>query len=420
MQFYKIVRALSVLAVLCAAQVSVWAQTPLGAGNEQPLNVSASTYAGYDTDITTRATRPSSVDTNADTSAFNTGVSLSMVYGHRTPKIGFYTMGSSDFRYYRAAETVTAPLATGSAGLDAALGRRLRFVGSVQSSYLPRFQLSVLPSTSSVPTEQPQPTMDYGISSYDVVSYLGTAGLSYQLDSRSALTASYGRGQFKYLGQDYELNTRTMGAGYSRKMTRYATLQLGYSEQGGDYVTGLGPNQQTIKQRTIDAGVHYSRPLSLSRRTTVGFSTGSTALDNGRETFYTVTGSANLNHQLSRTWNLGVGYARRVGLVGGFTEPIMSDSISVRAGGSLGNRVYVSTSAGYANGAVGMASRGRNYDSTQASSNINIPITRRRLSFFGTYFYYRHSFEQSVSLPIGLVPHMSRHGVRAGLTLTIY
>jgi hypothetical protein len=262
--------------------------------------------------------------------------------------------------------------------------------------------------------------MDYGISSFDVVSYLGSAGLVYQLTGRSTFSVSYGRSLFKYLSHDYQLNTHVVGARYSRNLTRYATLRLGYGEQGGDYVTNVDPNRPVVRQRTIDAGVNYSRPLSLSRRTTVGFATGSTALDNGSQTFYTLTGSANLNHQLSRTWNLGIAYARRVGMIGGFSEPLFSDSISVRTGGSLGGRVYFSASAGYSNGIVGVASRSRNYDTAQAHSSVTIPITRRRLSLFGTYFFYRHLFDQSVSLPIGLVPHVSRHGVRAGLTLKIY
>ena len=417
--FKAIVPMAVVLALFDAAPVLAQAQTPSGAEIERPLSVTASTFAGYDTDITSRRSRPSVPGSNVDSGAASVGASLNLSYAGGSPKVSYYTAGSTEYRYYRATEAVLTPLASGSVGIGAAMGRRARFNASVRSTYYPRFQLSLLPPTTDIPVDEPHPTQDFGISSYDVVSYQGTAGISYQLTTRSSLAFNYGQGQFRYLGQDYELNTQSVSGRYSQRLTRYATLQLGYGQMEGDYSRGLNPTETTVRRRTIDAGIDYSRPLSLSRRTRVGFTTGSTALDNGTRTFYTLTGSANLNHQLSRTWNLGVAYSRRVGLIGGFAEPIFSDATSASVGGAVGGGAFASLSAGYTNGKVGLASRGRNYNSVQSSANITVPITRR-LAAFGTYFYYRHMFEESVSLPIGLVPRVDRQGVRAGLSLKIY
>jgi hypothetical protein len=417
--FNKIIVPMAALTLLCAQPRQAQSQALLGSDVSRPLSVTASTFAGYDTDITARGTRPPAGATGVDAGAANAGVSLNLSHGGGSSKINYYTTASSEYRYYRATETISSPLASGAAGFSAALGRRLRANASLASTYFPRFQFSVMPPTTDVPLDQPPPTLDYGISSYDVVSYQGTAALSYQLDSRSTATLSYGRNQFKYLGQDYELSTHSLSGGYSRNLTRYASLNLGYTELGGDYVTSAGRSPSGVRTRTIDAGIRYSRPLSLSRRTRFAFSTGSTALDNGTTTFYTVTGNANLNHQLSRTWSVGTAYSRRVGLVGGFTEPIFSDAITVNTGGMLGSRVSVHATTGYANGMVGLNSADRNYSSLQSSAGVSVPLTRRS-SLFANYFYYKHMFEQSVTLPTGLAPRVARQGVRAGLSVKLY
>ena len=406
------------LALLPMAASLAEAQTPLGGGADRPLSVTASTFVGYDTDITARGTQPSASRPDVNTGATNGGVALTGSYaGGR--RVHFYTVGSTEYRYYRAEQIITAPLASGSAGFGTDLGRRTRINGMFTSTYYPRFQLSVLPPTTDIPVDEPQPTLDYGISNQDIVSYSGTIFASYRISPRSSVSVNYSLGHFRYLGQEYALNTQAVGAGYSRNLTRYATMQLGYSEMGGDYATVLTPNQPTARRRTIDAGINYSRPLSLSRRTAVGFATGSTALDNGTNTFYTVTGNAHLRHQLSRTWNLGVAYTRGVGLVGGFSEPIFSDATSASTSGAVG-RVFLRGTAGYTNGRVGLQTSDSNFKSVQSSATVTVPVTRRRLSVFGTYFYYRHLFDRSASLPLGLVPKVSRQGVRAGLTLKIY
>ena len=404
----------TVMTALWAASGPAGAQTPAAAGPDRPVSVTASTFAGYETDVTEGSSA------RADgAGASHAGAGLSLDYAAATRKISFYTAGVSEFRYYRSERGITAPLASGSAGFGVPLGRRFRFDGSAQSSYLPRFQFSVLPVTTVIPVDLPQATMDYGISSYDVVSYQGNALLTFRVDDRSSIRLNYGRSQFKYLGRDYRLDTDSVGAGYSRSLTRYATLLVGYDEQNGHYGAHLGSAASTLRRRSIDAGINYSRPLSQSRRTTIGFTTGSTALDDGNETVYTFTGNAKLNHRLARRWNLGLAYSRHLGLVGGFDQPIFADSTAVNVEGLLGHRVLFNASAGYSNGTVGLTSRGRNYDSRQANARVDVPITARRLSVFGNYFYYQYMFDGSVALPAGLAPHVSRHGVRAGLALKV-
>ena len=77
----------------------------------------------------------------------------------------------------------------------------------------------------------------------------------------------------------------------------------------------------------IDVGVDYARPLSLTRRTTLDFGTGSSVvtmptLDLGQEAGATETqvrfvGDVGVTHEMGRTWRLRLGYNRGVGFAGG-------------------------------------------------------------------------------------------------------
>ena len=413
--FLTIIRTLAVLTAICALPATLAAQS--GAPPEQrPLSVIATASAGYDTDITT--TGGADVGEGAD--APHGGASLMMSYSGGTASLSYYTLANTEYRYYNATEPFGAPLASGSAGVGAALSRRVRVTGSLQTSYLPQFQLSLLPPTTSVPVDMPQPTLDYALSSYDVINVQGDGGLLYQLTSRSGISVSYGQSRFSYLGRDETLDTRTVGALFSHNLSRYATLRLGYNEQTGEYAgVGKALGQQTVKRRNIDAGISYSRPLSLSRKTTFSFSTGSTAVDDGSHTYYNLTGGANLNHRVGRSWTLGLAYDRGVGFVGGLNEPMLTDSASLNLNGVMGRRVSVFLGSGYSNGKVGLASESRNYHSIQANARVEVPVTRR-LGVFGSYFYYQSEFDDVVVLA-GLFPrHLNRHGVRGGLVVKIY
>jgi hypothetical protein len=325
----------------------------------------------------------------------------------------------SEYRHYRADQVISTPMGFGSAGLSTSLTRRLRFDAAVQAGYSPQFQFSLLPPTTDVPSEQPVPTLDYGLTSYDVGNYQGSAGISVRLDGRSSIRVGYGNGRYAFFGQGYKLKTQSVQGGYYRSLTRYAELRLGYVEQEGRYFFDDAVPSRTRRMRIIDVGVNYARPLSLSRRTTILFSSGSSGVDDGNRTYYSLTGTARLNHAVSRFWNLGIAYSRRVGMVGGFDEPVFADSVNANVNGVVRRRVTVGASVGFSNGHVGVATVSNDFDSLQANARIETPLTRRRMSLFGSYFYYRHLFDQSVNLPPGVASRYGRHGVRAGLTVAI-
>ena len=168
-------------------------------------------------------------------------------------------------------------------------------------------------------------------------------------------------------------------------------------------------------QRTYDVGVDYSRPLSLSRRTTFSFGTGSAVLDDGVETYFNVTGNASLSHQIGRTWEANVVYARGLGTVAGFVEPTFSDSVNANLQGRLNSRLTFTATGGFANGNVGVATASNDYDSFQATTRLEWDVQRDRTGIYVGYYYYGYEYDEDTPTVVPIASQIGRHGARAGL-----
>ncbi len=387
----------------------VLAQTAPG---EPPrsLRLSISAFGGYDTDLT--GTAPNN-ETAA--SAPYVGARASLAYQVRTEKIGFSAFGGADSRRYRTDDPFTAGSYDGGTVFTADLTSRLKVGASAAGAYSPRFVFSLLPVAGEIAPDVAPPPLDYGISSQRMVSYAVASNATLRVSRRSTLYATVSGGAQDFLDDNYDTNSRSYGGRYSYSVTRYTSLRVGYLSQNTDYLSfGTAP-QYTFAQRLFDVGVNYSRPLSISRRTTVSFGTGTSAIDDGRDTFYAITGNATLVHQIGRAWDTSVAYARGLTVIAGFAEPFFADSVNATLKGRFTNRITMLTSAGFSNGAVGLGARSNNYNSLQASSRLEMAFDRGRMGVYGNYFFYGYKFGE-IPLSVAAIPRrMNRHGVRAGL-----
>src|SRR5207247_3153031 len=100
---------------------------------------------------------------------------------------------------------------------------------------------------------------------------------------------------------------------YSQRVSRYAGFHAGVGTRIGVY--GSLRDAIRIQTRDIDIGIDYDRPLSLSRRTTFTFSTGSSLVPDQGVTHYRVNGSATLTHAMGRTWTSRLQYSRALQLI---------------------------------------------------------------------------------------------------------
>lgn len=397
------------VAGLCAA---VLPRSAAAQGEPTPttLRLSISTFGGYDTDVTGTAT-----DSESAPSAPYGGGMVSLNFVKRTEKIAFSTRGSSDYRYYRTDQPVSAVSYSGNSVFAVDLTSRLNVSASANALYAPRFVFSLLPIAGDLTTDSAPPPSDYGISMDSTISYVVGTTAAFRVSRRSTLNVSVSGGEQKLLEDNIDLRTRSYGGGYSYAVSRYATVRLGYTQQDSDY-PAFGPSPaRRYSHRSYDVGVDYARPLSLSRRTSISFGTGSSAVDNGLETFYNVTATAALRHQMGRTWEANVAYARGLGVVAGFSEPFFADSVNGYIRGQLARRLSLEVSGGFSNGNVGLGSRAEDYVSFQSNTRLEWVIHREHVGVYGNYYFYAYEFDAGAPLVVSIPRQVDRHGVRAGL-----
>lgn len=396
---------------VCAALALPHVAAAQGDPAPTTLRLSLSTFGGYDTDVTGTAT-----DADTAPSAPYGGGMVSLNFQKRTDKIAFSTRGSTDYRYYRTDEPVSAVSYSGNSVFAADLTSRLNVSASANAQYSPRFVFSLLPLAGDLPIDTAPPPADYGVSMDSTMSYVVGSTLGFRVSRRSTLNLAVSGGEQKLLEDKIDLRSKSYGGGYSYAVTRYAKLRVGYTQQDSDY-PAFGPSipARRYSHRSYDVGVDYSRPLSVSRRTSISFGSGSSAIDNGLETFYNVTATAALVHQMGRTWEANAAYARGLGVVAGFAQPFFADSVNGTIRGQLSRRLALEVTAGYANGNVGLGSRAEDYVSFQANSRLEWVVQREHVGVYGNYYYYAYEFDSSTPLVASIPRQVDRHGVRAGL-----
>ena len=84
-----------------------------------------------------------------------------------------------------------------------------------------------------------------------------------------------------------------------------------------------GPDEAT-RLHSFDVGIDFHKALSLSRRTTLSFGTGTTAFADVNGTHIYATGNATLTRELGRTWFATAAYNRDVSFLSTFREPVLS------------------------------------------------------------------------------------------------
>ena len=407
------------LSAAVVAMLSVLPVAPLGAQTTassaqtgQHLVADASAGIGYDDDVYAQVSSTPGLpgQSNGGYNFLGLGLAYSAI-GRRTT---FGASADSSFRFYRVDDSFTAHSYGGSVGVSTEVTRRMRVSGTVysqRSSHHIFWMFPVLGETSLGQTTLP--SLDYTLTATDGHAVDADANVTYRVTARGSVIAGYGRGYSRF--DTDEIDRERWNARYEYGFSRYATLRLGYGREDAEY---LGASNYS--RRTIDAGIDYSRPLSFSRKTTLNFRVGSSGLDDGVNTTYTVIGNVNLSHQLSRYWALHAGYDRSIGFVGGFLDPFLANSVNANATGTMGRRVELSASGGYSDGNIGFTAptTDNGYVTYTAGGRVQI-LLARNFSAYGEYVYYHYKFEDDVNLAFRTPPMLDRRGVRGGLNYTV-
>jgi hypothetical protein len=159
-------------------------------------------------------------------------------------------------------------------------------------------------------------------------------------------------------------------------------------------------------------GVDYNHALGRTRRTMIGFTTGSIVVQGANQaTQYRLTGNARWNREIGRTWHLAAAYNRGVSFVDGFQQPFFSDSTALSLGGTLNHRVALSVDGGYATGHIGATSSSNRSENYNGTARTTLALSRNAF-IVGEYFYSHFRFGVATELPESVPRKLDRQGVR--------
>ncbi len=393
---------------------------PVDAPPPTSLDFSTSLFGVNDTNLPRLIARGTDASSRPDVRYSDLHAGL--WFSKRAQRTSFSANGTTAVQYYPQLSNAVRWSGAGAVGMTRT-GQRLRFGLDQQVRYSPYAHFRVIPISGGGSTrlaEVSVPDAALAVAGRESFRYNSGINAGYQLSRRTALDASYQHEvlDFVPLGQrDWRTQDATVALVHN--MTAKTALVAGYGYHRRDFEGERLP----LRRHDLNFGVNYNSALPFSPRTTFTFNVGSTALSRarttatttGESTFLRMIGRAELDHQLARTWHLGVFYHRGVQYIEGVSDVFLADSVTGNLRGYLGPRVELRATAGYSTGPLRFGPRQRGYDTSAASARVRLAITRG-LAAQTEYVYYRYLFSDALTLPTGIRSRENRHVFRVGLT----
>jgi opacity protein-like surface antigen len=303
----------------------------------------------------------------------------------------------------------------GSAGVSFDMWQGARFTGNQSIGFQPYFTLDLAPSLDAPGLGQPvvdDPAFA-GVIGEDNRYYSSQLALSQRVSRRGSLGFTYHRQVSDFASATSDYTSSGGGAGYTHTISKGLSLRAGYgySESSSDSEGAVEP----VRVHSIDAGVNFNRALSFSKRTTLSFSTGSSGVADASGTRYYITGGAQLQRELGRTWAAAAGYSRNVQFVDAVRRPVLSDGATLSFGGLINRRLQFNSSASvsFAHSTTG---EGDEFDTYLAAAGLSYALTRY-VSLDVNYTFYRYKFAETAVVPPGFDPETKRQAIRGTVSL---
>ena len=235
--------------------------------------------------------------------------------------------------------------------LNSHVGRRSALSLSEGASYAPAF-LSAFSSNPPVVSDLASSlTLNNAVETERSYSSATALGLSHNMTERTSVSLDSDFRYTTYRGDvPGYVDTRffNVGGRVSHGLSRNLQFHAGYRFGEGEQVFS-----QNTAEHSVDIGFAYARPLSRTRRSTISLTLGPTIVNGpvlgasltAKGQQFQMTGTASLNHQVSRTWSLLGSYQRGLSYVQGLSRPVFTDTASAGTSGFLSRRADLSLTA---------------------------------------------------------------------------
>lgn len=380
------------------------------------LDLTISSAGGYDANVGGSGASGSSLDPLADAGLSFGALSGDLVYTKRLRNGTFAVSDSSSARYYSTGSLLDVQQAVG-AGLDLRVGRGTQVLLSESAAYLPYYTYTTLPELFApdlAPVAGAGPA-DLAVQKRDHVMSSTAGRVTTALTARTTLSLISQFDTVSFLHDDTAMRSGGASARLSFGLAKGLSLVTGY----GLYETSYREPGSTLRIRNhaVDLGVAYDRPLSISRHTTLGFSSGTTAVqDSVGGTQYYVIADARLNHRIGRSWQANGAYHRGLQYVEGLPVPMFSDAFNVSVDGNVARRVSVGSSGGYSkNAAVATAIVAHN-EMASGTARLRVALSRQA-TLTAQYVYYHYRYDAPAVVSPEWPLQLSRQGLHVGIDL---
>jgi hypothetical protein len=390
-----------------------------GSGSDRPaekqLLLNVLVGGGYDDNVIADTGGGAGNVTSSEVAGMFGRLSVDLGYTQNTDRINFGASVATDARYFPELEQQYYVSHSGSIGVSMPLGRRTRFIADQSVSYQPFLTLELFPSVSDDLLGVAQPArFEQSAEFEDFMSYRTSLNLEHKVSRRGAFQVNY-RHEFSDFTDDAsDLRVNGAGARYTHEVARGLGLRVGYGYSAAEYYAA---ETGTVEGHLIDVGIDYSRALSLSRRTTLSFGTGSTAVRDDATTSYSLVGNVRLNREIARTWGAGLAYSRNVSFVRSFSEPFFSDALTADLRGLVNRRLELSMNGSASLGTVGLPTAADNGFASYSATAVLTYALARNLGATAEYGYYKYNFADGVVMPAGLASDVERQTAQVGLTM---
>jgi len=432
-----LVVAIGVIAlhVPAVAQVTIPPESTRGLFGSGPraeaktqLDLRASVIEGYDNDVTTALI--STVDPgNLQGGGFSTMLDTGAMYAWRG-KTDVVANVNSVLRHYSEFGTTQSLGHRAGIGVSRTIGGT-SLIANQSAAFSPTYFYNVLPvpGGGGTPFEVGNSGVtapNYTVSDFASYTYTTMLSLSHSLGPRSSVGAT---GQYFYTNRVQEtenwsdVSNYNVGGRYSRNTTRNVAFSTELRYRSGEYGHRAEGNTTEV---SLNFGVDYSRPMSATRRASMGVHVGISGADypggqiglTGFQRRYRTIGDASLSYPISQDW-LATGSIRRgLEYVSDLPTPVVSNGATGSISGLLTHRIDLNLLLGYASGESILSSQALVFDTYTSSVRIRYAVSRT-FALFGEYFRYYYDFKNGVLLPPGMPPGLDRKGVRAGLSLWV-
>jgi len=395
---------------------------PAVPGSSQALDSTASMYGAYDDDLYA-AQGGVALSEDVRQSGWFGGVEAGLNYKQSGRRGSFGVDGGVGLIEYPDQPLYAMYRAGGN--LNASLTRTMSLSASETFSYAPEYHLGVFVSPmDSGQFQDPFASVSSDQGIFREHSYRTTTnvGLSQSMRDSSTLSAFYALTTANYESGELDYVNQGVGARYTRQLSRNVGLHAGYNYGRARY-----PKSSFIQSgrgiHNVDVGANYGRALSISRRTQFSFSTGSAlyfvnqGIQQPRHLEYALLGSANLSHEMGRTWTTAIAYQRSLSFHEGFVDPFLAQSASASLTGLLSHRLHFMSTAAWTGGVIGGGTN-NDFSSSSAGAGLQYALTRALASYVN-YIYYQYTVPPGLAVDPRFPPSLARTGVRFGLTTSI-